>query len=129
MFTLEQVTHIHDTLGNADTLPDYLRALHAIGVKHYDSFVTDGHSEYYGEGGHKVLSPSYHETFQVGDSSDKGAFLEYMKLVEQGGVGYEEMSKRLAELGVEKWTFDTEALTITYYDKAGQPLLVEELAS
>ena len=35
------------------------------------------------------------------------------------------MSKGLAESGVEKWSFDTSALTIAYYDKAGNELLVE----
>ena len=37
------------------------------------------------------------------------------------------MSQGLAESGVEKWTFDTHALTITYYDKAGNILLSESL--
>jgi uncharacterized protein YbcV (DUF1398 family) len=129
MFTLAQVTHIHDTLGNEDSLPEYLRALAAVGVQHYDSFITDGHSEYYGQDGHKVVSPAVHEVFQVSDTSDKAAFLDYMKLVEQGGIGYEEMSRRLAEIGVEKWAFDTQALTIAYYDKAGQVLLAENLAA
>jgi uncharacterized protein YbcV (DUF1398 family) len=51
-----------------------------------------------------------------------------MKQVEQGGVGYVEMSEALAGNGVEKWTFDTRKMTITYFDKAGNELLSEDIA-
>jgi len=61
MFTLEQINHIHDQLGNAETLSEYLEALKKIGVETYDSFITDGHSEYFGKSGHKVVSPPVHE--------------------------------------------------------------------
>jgi uncharacterized protein YbcV (DUF1398 family) len=38
-----------------------------------------------------------------------------------------EMSRGLADSGVEKWTFDTHKMTITYYDKDGTELLVEAI--
>jgi hypothetical protein len=44
MFTINQ---IHDTYGRAATLAQYLQALRAIGVETYDSYITDGHSEYF----------------------------------------------------------------------------------
>jgi uncharacterized protein YbcV (DUF1398 family) len=37
------------------------------------------------------------------------------------------MSRALAAAGVEKWTFDTRALTITYYDRAGLAVLSERV--
>jgi hypothetical protein len=37
------------------------------------------------------------------------------------------MSRALADHGVEKWTFDTERLTITYFDKAENVLLGEKV--
>ena len=46
MFTLEQINAIHERLGNAKTLPQYLEALKNIGVDYCDSFITDGHSKY-----------------------------------------------------------------------------------
>jgi uncharacterized protein YbcV (DUF1398 family) len=49
-----------------------------------------------------------------------------MKLTEEGKSSYEEMSQGLAESGVEKWTFDTRAMTMTYYDKSGTALLTED---
>jgi uncharacterized protein YbcV (DUF1398 family) len=127
MFTLEQITDIHDRLGNSDTLRAYLSALREIGVARYDSYVTDGHSEYFGADGEKLLGPPFHEVFAIADACDKDQFLRYMQRVEQGGVGYVEMSQALAGNGVEKWTFDTEQLTITYFDKAGNVLLAENI--
>jgi uncharacterized protein YbcV (DUF1398 family) len=127
MFTLEQITDIHDRLGNEDTLGRYLRALADIGVQTYDSYITDGHSEYFGADGEKLVGPAFHDSFAIAETCDKEEFLQYMQQVEQGDVGYVEMSKALADNGVEKWTFDTEELTITYLDKAGNVLLREKL--
>jgi uncharacterized protein YbcV (DUF1398 family) len=38
------------------------------------------------------------------------------------------MSKGLADSGIEKWTMDTTALTVTYYDKAGNEMLLEKIS-
>lgn len=127
MFTLEQITEIHDRLGNSDTLGPYLRALRGIGVATYDSYVTDGHAEYVGLDGRELVGPPFHETFAVADTCDRERFARFMRRVEEGGVGYVEMSKALADNGVEKWTFDTGELTITYLDRAGNVLLREDL--
>lgn len=51
MFTIEQINDLHARLGSARTLPEYIRALKAIGVERYDSYLADGHSEYFGQGG------------------------------------------------------------------------------
>ncbi|MBA3872419.1 MAG: DUF1398 family protein [Anaerolineae bacterium] len=127
MFTIEQINDIHDRLGNVETLVDYLRALHAIGVETYDSYLTDGHSEYFGKQGHTVTSPPAHEKLSVAETSNRENFLNQMKLSEQGKSTYIEMSKGLADSGIEKWTFDTNQMTITYYDKAGSEMLVETI--
>ena len=127
MFTLEQITDIHERLGNKGTLGDYLRALRDIGVETYDSHVSDGHSEYFGTDGRKLAGPAFHERLVIAATCDKVRFLQYMKQVEQGGVGYVEMSESLADNGVERWIFDTRKLTITYLDKVGNVLLREEV--
>jgi uncharacterized protein YbcV (DUF1398 family) len=37
------------------------------------------------------------------------------------------MSRGLAESGIEKWTVDANAATISYLDKKGNPLLIEPI--
>jgi uncharacterized protein YbcV (DUF1398 family) len=46
---------------------------------------------------------------------------------EQGKTDYFEMTKGLADCGIEKWRFDTHKMTIAYYDKAGNKMLVESI--
>ena len=127
MFTIEQINDIHNRFGNAETLADYLRALHAIGVETYASYLTDGHSVYFGKQGHAVTSPPVHDKLLVAETSNRENFLKHLKLHEQGQTSYIEMSKGLADNGIEKWTFDTNQMTITYYDKAGSEMLVETI--
>lgn len=122
MFTLQQVGEIHDTLGKATTLRAYLEALSAIGVESAISFIADGHTEFRGKNDHVVVSPAAHGTFVVAEVSNLEQFHEALK-----EKNYEQMSKALAEAGVEKWIFDTQALTITYYDKPGNTLLQENI--
>jgi len=53
--------------------------------------------------------------------------IEHLDLHNQQKTSYLEMSKGLADSGVEKWTFDTNNMTITYCDKAGNEMLAEAI--
>lgn len=127
MFTLEQIEEIHKNSGKRTSLPEYLQALNTIGVIKYDSFISDGHSEYYGEDGEKLVSQPAHENLIVADISNLEGLMIHLNLHEQGKTDYFQMSQGLADSGIEKWTFDTEQKTIAYYDKAGNELLLEEV--
>lgn len=127
MFTLEQINNAHDRLGNAATLAAYLRELNSIGVERFTSYVCDGHSEFFGSGGYSLESPANHERVIVADASNRERFIEHLQLHSQQKTSYMEMSKGLADSGIEKWTMDTTALTVTYYDKAGNEILLEKI--
>ena len=127
MFTLEQIDHVHNRLGNAETLAQYLEALKNIGVDHYDTFITDGHSEYFGQGGHKVVSSPVHEKLSIAPTGDRESLLKHLDLHSQGKTTYLEMSKGLADSGIEKWTFDTNKMTIAYYGREENEILVEAI--
>lgn len=125
VFTLDQVNDIHDRLGNADRLRRWLHELHAIGVKRCDSFIVDGHTVYSGDSGHTVVTPPTHETLTIAATSSRDGLIQHLRRHGENKTSYVEMSKGLADRGVEKWTFDTTNLTIAYYDRAGHELLVE----
>jgi uncharacterized protein YbcV (DUF1398 family) len=127
MFTIEQINELHARLGKAETLVEYVRALNAIGIERYDSYLTDGHSEYFGKHGHKVSAPPAHDKLSIAEKSNRENFLKHLKLHEQGKTTYIEMSKRLAQSGIEKWTVDTSKITMIFYDKAGNEMLVETI--
>jgi uncharacterized protein YbcV (DUF1398 family) len=59
--------------------------------------------------------------------SDRDAVLEHLRRHSAGETSYVEMSRSLAQSGVEKWVADTAAMTMTYQDRAGVVLLVEEV--
>lgn len=127
MFTLEQINAVHERLGEQANLPQYLQALKAIGVYKYDSFIMDGHSEYYGNHGQKLVSPPVHEHIAIAQTTNRESFLNQLNLHSEGITNYWELSKGLANSGIEKWTFDTHKMTLAYYDIDGREMLVEEI--
>ena len=127
MFTLAQINAVHDRLGNANTLFEYVRTLKAIGVEKVDSYVADGHSEYFGKHGHKVISPAAYKTLTVAQTSNRESLLKHLALHNQGKTSYIEMSEGLADSGTEKWTVDTNKATMTFFDTAGNEMRSEAI--
>ena len=77
---------------------------------------------HHGKDGYTVVTPPAHQTFTIAETSNREQFLASLEIAD-----YEEMSKSLADSGVERWVFDTNELTMTYYDKAGTELLKEDI--
>ena len=127
MFTIEEINDLHARLGSARTLAEYVRALKALGVERYDSYLTDGHSKYFGQGGHRVVSPPAHEVLPVAETSQRETFLQHLRRPERRQTTNLEMSRGLAQSGIEKWTVHTGRMTMTFYDKAGIEMLVEQI--
>ena len=127
MFTIADVEAVHDRLGAADTLREYLCELNAIGVARSDSFLSDGHTEYFSEGGYKVIGAPTHETLIVAACASLDQTRDHLQRHSRGETSYIEMSKGLAASGIEKWTFDTKRMTISYCDAAGNEVLMEEI--
>lgn len=127
MFALQQINEIHDRLGKQASLPQYLMALKAIGIIKYDSFISDGHSEYFGKNNYKIVSPPVHTDYFIAQTCNRQEFLMHLKLHEEGKTDYLKMAASLAESGIEKWTFNTIKMTIAYYDKNGNEMLLEKI--
>ena len=128
VFTIEEIDEVHERLGNANTLPEYVRSLRGLGVVRYDSFISDGHSEFFGRDGRSVVSHGVHGELTIAEKSHPEAFLEHLRCHERGETSYLEMSNGLAASGVEKWTVDTDMMTMTFCDQSGQTLLVKPIA-
>ena len=74
-----------------------------------------------------MTSPSEHEELKIAEISNREDFIKHLNLHSQGKTSYVEMSRGLADSGIEKWTFDTNKMTMTYYDKGGNVMLLEEI--
>jgi uncharacterized protein YbcV (DUF1398 family) len=75
----------------------------------------------------KVVSRPAHETLSVAEDSDRDAFVDHLRRHEHGETSYTEMSKGLADSGVQRWTVDTHAMTMTFCDTKGVVLMVEQI--
>jgi len=128
MFTIEEINDLHARLGSAKTFTEYVRALKALGVDRYDSYLADGHSEYFGQGGHRFVSPPEHDMLPVAETGQRETFLQHLRQHELRQTTYLEMSIGLAQSGIEKWSVDTGRMTMTFYDKAGREMLVEQIS-
>ena len=124
---MDQIDDLHARFGRADSLADYFRGLAGLVITRFDSFLTDGHSEFLGADGQRVVSPPHHEVLAIEEVSDRTALLDHLQRHLEGETSYVEMSKGLAASGVEKWVADTTALTMTYFDRDGVALLVERV--
>ncbi len=109
MFTMTEIDALHDRLGTAETLADYLRGLAAIGVVRFESLLFDGHTEFFALDGNRVVSPPHREVLNFAEASDRYSFLEHLRHHADKKTTYVEMSAGLTASGVEKWVADTAA--------------------
>lgn len=56
LFTLDQIKAIHSKVKSGVDFPDFIQNLKSLGITQYETFVTDGHTDYYGLNGYKISS-------------------------------------------------------------------------
>lgn len=127
MFTIDQIKSAHSKVKSGTDFPGYVQELIRLGVLSYDTYVSDGHTKYTGENNYTIQSDAKYPAMDIAATSDSGQFRQYLKIHQQGQTGYLLFCKHSAETGVEKWTVDMMEMTCTYYDKAGNKLLVENI--
>lgn len=84
-------------------------------------------TEYFGKDGEKLVSDAIYAPLNIADESLSEEFTRRLKAHQQGQTDYPTFCRDAAETGIEKWTLDLEKMTCTYYDKAGNEILVEEI--
>jgi len=68
-----------------------------------------------------------HEVLPVAETGQRETFLQHLRRHERHEATYLEMSRGLAKSGIEKSTVETGSMTMTFYDKAGREMLVEQI--
>lgn len=127
MFTVEQIKTAHAKVKSGADFPAYIQAIKQLGVTYYETFVTDGHTDLYGEGEYTITNPAKYDSLVIAEASHTDEFIQRLKAHQQGQSDYPTFCRECAELGVEKWVVCLEKMTCTYYNKAGEVLLVEEI--
>ena len=127
MFTLEQIKSAHSKVKSGADFPNYVQDIIKLGVIFYETYVSDGHTEYTGKEGYKISSGDKYGKLIVADKSNVLQFKINLKEHQQGKTNYQEFCDSCAKRGVEKWTVSTTKMTCIYYDKAGHEMLEETI--
>jgi uncharacterized protein YbcV (DUF1398 family) len=127
MFTVEQIKAVHSKVKSGADFPLYIQDVKKLGVTYYETYVTDGHTDYYGENDYKTTSPSKYEPLTIASECNKVQFKGDLKEHQQGKTDYPTFIAMSAKWGIEKWVVSMDKMTCAYYDKAGNEILVEQI--
>lgn len=127
MFTAEQIKAAHSNVKSGADFPKYIQEIKVLGVTAFETWVKDSHTEYFGAAGYSTSSTPMYEDLGIASSSNKTRFEHYLKIHQQGETDYVTFCKHCAETGIEKWFVDLSEMTCTYYDKAGNKILAEQI--
>jgi uncharacterized protein YbcV (DUF1398 family) len=127
MFTIDQIKQAHSKVKSGADFPRYVQDLIKLGLKSYITYVSDGHTVYSGEDPYVAQSDPKYPLLKIADASNKTQFQSDLKDHQQGRTNYPTFCLDCAKSGIEKWVVDMSAMTCTYYDRAGQEMLVENI--
>lgn len=127
MFTVEQIENAHSKVKSGADFPNYIQEIKKLGVKSFETWVKDSHTEYFGENGFTTISQPKYDDLVIENQIDKEKFSQQLKSHQRGETDYMKFCKDCAETGIEKWFVDLDKFSCTYYDKAGNEILVEEI--
>ncbi len=127
MFTVEQIKEAHSKVKSGADFPRYIREIKGLGVTSYEAYVTDGHIDYHGSNDFTAKVPAKYESLVIADTSKSEEFKKELVAHQQGKTDFLTFIKMCATLGIEKWAICIDKMTCTYYDKAGNEVLVEQI--
>lgn len=129
MFTVEQIELAHSKIKSGEGFPHYIQEIKKIGVIAFETWVVDSHTKYFGQNDFTTKSNSKYDALQITNNCDKEKFISYLKIHQRGATDYFTFCKHCAETGIEKWLVELEKMTCTYFDKAGNIILIENIPS
>ena len=127
MFTIEQIKEAHAKVKSGADFPNYIQDLIILGVKGYDTFVSDGHTEYYGVNNYTVASEEKYAIIGISTNVNKELFIELLVKHQHGETDYMTFCNHCGQCGITKWRVDIIEMTCTYFDLAGNEILIEKI--
>ncbi len=116
--------------GNVKTDSDFpanIQELKQLGLVRYCFMVTNGSATYYGADDYQVDREPGFAPQPIASPSNAAALRRAIGMHQQGGTDFPTICRQASEAGVEKWEIDMQAMTCTYYDLAGNKMLVEPI--
>ena len=127
MFTIAQIKEAHSKVKSGADFPAYIQDLIELGVKGYDTFVNDGHVEYFGADNFRAAATDTYESITVASSANKERFIEFLVMHQDGQTDYLTFCNHAAQCGIARWSVNIIEMTCTYFDKSGSAILIEKI--
>ncbi len=127
MFTVDQIKAAHAKVKSGADFPSYIKEIKGLGVTHYEAYVTDGHIDYHGANNYTAEVPAKYEPLAIADISKGEDFKAALVAHQQGKTDFLTFIKMCATFGIEKWAICMDKMTCTYYDKAENEILAEQI--
>lgn len=127
MFTAEAIKAAHSKVKSGADFPAYIKEIKTMGVTHYECYVTDGHTDYHGQNNHVAKVAAKYEPLAIADNPDTDVFKSELKAHQQGKTDFLTFIKMCAATGIEKWEISIPKMACTYFDKAGNEILTEQI--
>lgn len=127
MFTINQIKQAHAKVKSGADFPIYVQDIIKLGVTKYESFVSDGNAIFYGTNNYQQQWEAKYATLPIASNSNQQQFITQLKAHQQGKTDYRTFCEDCAKWGIEKWVVNLTDMTCTYYNKAGEEILVEKI--
>jgi uncharacterized protein YbcV (DUF1398 family) len=127
MFTLEQIKAAHDKVQSGEDFPAYIQDLIQLGVKGYDTIVSDGRVSYYGEDDLRASTEKKYEVLPIATTFNKERFIEFLVMHQDGQTDYYTFCQHAAQSGIASWRIDILEMSCTYMDASSNPVLIEKI--
>ncbi len=125
MFTIEQIKAAHSRVKSGADFPSYIQEIKKLGVTNYETFVSNGSTDYFGRDKYKISTGAKYEVLTIADTLNSAQLKIDLNAHQQGKTDFPTFCKDCAKSGVEKWVTKTDKMTCTYYDLKGSEMLME----
>jgi uncharacterized protein YbcV (DUF1398 family) len=127
MFTIEHIHQAYSKVKSGADFPQLVQDLKSLGIVRYDNVVADGTTKYYGADNKMVQGDAKYPVLQVSNTGSVDKLKHALSIHQQGQTDYPTFCRHAADAGVEKWTTHMVDMTVTYFDKHGNALIVESI--
>ncbi|WP_040005711.1 DUF1398 domain-containing protein [Fibrisoma limi] len=127
MFTAEQIKAAHSKVKSGADFPSYIKEIKRLGVTHYEAYVNDGHIDYHGANNYTAKTPAKYAPLVIADTLKSEEFKAELVAHQQGKTDFLTFINMCATFGIEKWAISMNEMTCTYYDKAENEILIEQI--
>jgi uncharacterized protein YbcV (DUF1398 family) len=105
----------------------YIQELITLGIKGYETFVHDGHIEYFGTDDFRAIATDTYKNINIGPTANKERFIEFLAIHQDGQTDYLTFCNHAAQCGIARWSISITEMTCTYFDLSGNAIVIEKI--